>query len=174
MAEAHTWGLWTPIALEDEVQSRTLSWDVLTSPWPGSPVCLMDSCLPSPELSAQTERFPAFPRCPSLWTVPFPSVPLFPYSVREVCLLKRSLLQVSAPFLLSPCPPPIPRKQWVSIVCVYTCLVVYSLLSHPNYSTGTSLAVQWLRLGLPTQGMRVWSLVRELRSRMPRGHKIKT
>ena len=111
MAEAHTWGLWTPIALEDEVQSRTLSWDVLTSPWPGSPVCLMDSCLPSPELSAQTERFPAFPRCPSLWTVPFPSVPLFPYSVWEVCLLKRSLLQVSAPFLLSPCPPPSPGNS---------------------------------------------------------------
>lgn len=27
MAETHTWGLWMPIALEDEVQSPKLSWD---------------------------------------------------------------------------------------------------------------------------------------------------
>ena len=38
----------------------------------------------------------------------------------------------------------------------------------------TSLAVQWLRLPLlPMQGARVRSLVRELRSRMPRKKKKK-
>ena len=35
----------------------------------------------------------------------------------------------------------------------------------------TSLAVQWLRLRLPVQGVRVPSLVGKLRSHMPRGHK---
>ena len=41
----------------------------------------------------------------------------------------------------------------------------------PITSFRTSLVVQWLRLHLPIQGVRVWSLVRELRSHMPRGHK---
>ena len=36
---------------------------------------------------------------------------------------------------------------------------------------GTLLAVQWLRLHLPMQGVWVQSLVRELRSHMPRGQK---
>ena len=36
---------------------------------------------------------------------------------------------------------------------------------------GTSLAVQWLRLHLPVQGVRVRSLVGELRSHMLRGQK---
>ena len=36
---------------------------------------------------------------------------------------------------------------------------------------GTSLAVQWLRLCLPMQGVRVQSLVGELRSHRPRGQK---
>ena len=42
--------------------------------------------------------------------------------------------------------------------------------------TGTSPAVQWLRLclALPMQGMRVQSLVRELRSHMPHRQKTKT
>ena len=35
---------------------------------------------------------------------------------------------------------------------------------------GTSLVVQWLRVHLPTQGRGLWSLVRELRSRVPRGN----
>ena len=39
---------------------------------------------------------------------------------------------------------------------------------------GTSLAVQWLRLHLPMQGVRVRSLVWELRSHMPRGRKTKS
>ena len=39
---------------------------------------------------------------------------------------------------------------------------------------GTSLVVQWLRLGLPMQGVGVQSLVRELRSHVPHGQKIKT
>ena len=39
---------------------------------------------------------------------------------------------------------------------------------------GTSLAVQWLRLPLPMQGVWVWSLVGELRSHMPHGQKTKT
>ena len=34
--------------------------------------------------------------------------------------------------------------------------------------------VQWLRLHLPVQGIQVQSLVRELRSHMPCGQKIKT
>ena len=36
---------------------------------------------------------------------------------------------------------------------------------------GTFLAVQWLRLHLPMQGVQVWSLVRELRPHMTRGQK---
>ena len=36
---------------------------------------------------------------------------------------------------------------------------------------GTSLMVQWLRLDLPKQGAWVQSLVREMRSHMPRGQK---
>ena len=35
---------------------------------------------------------------------------------------------------------------------------------------GTSWVVQWLRIHLATQGTRVRSLVRELRSHMPRGN----
>jgi len=38
---------------------------------------------------------------------------------------------------------------------------------------GTSLAVQWLRLHLPMQGVWVQSLVRELRSHMPEKQKRK-
>ena len=36
-----------------------------------------------------------------------------------------------------------------------------------------SLAVQWLRLHLPTQGVQVWSLVGELRTHMPWNQKTK-
>ena len=39
---------------------------------------------------------------------------------------------------------------------------------------GTSLVVQWLRLRLPVQGVRVRSLVGELRSHMPGGQTTKT
>ena len=39
---------------------------------------------------------------------------------------------------------------------------------------GTSLVVQWIRLHLPMQGVRVQSLVGELRSHVPRGQKTKT
>ena len=39
---------------------------------------------------------------------------------------------------------------------------------------GTSLAVQWLRLCLPMQGLWVRSLVGKLRSHMPCGQKPKT
>ena len=38
---------------------------------------------------------------------------------------------------------------------------------------GTSLAVQWLRLRLPMQGVQVQSLDRELRSHMPHHQKTK-
>ena len=38
---------------------------------------------------------------------------------------------------------------------------------------GTSLAVQWLRLRLPMQGVQVQSLVGERRSHMPCGQKAK-
>ena len=40
--------------------------------------------------------------------------------------------------------------------------------------SGTSLAVQWLRLCLPMQGILVQSLAGELRSHMPCGQKAKT
>ena len=39
---------------------------------------------------------------------------------------------------------------------------------------GISLVAQWLRLCLPLQGVWVWSLVRQLGSRMPHGQKNKT
>ena len=38
---------------------------------------------------------------------------------------------------------------------------------------GSSLAVQWLRLRLPMQGLQVRSLDRELRVHMPLGQKTK-
>ena len=40
-------------------------------------------------------------------------------------------------------------------------------LGHQEFLGGTSLAVQWLRLRLPLQEVRVSSLVGELRSHMP-------
>ena len=43
-----------------------------------------------------------------------------------------------------------------------------------EYRGLTSLVVQWLRLCLPMQEVRVRSLVGELRSHMPRGQKTKT
>ena len=49
-----------------------------------------------------------------------------------------------------------------------------SLACHQELCTGTSLEVQWLRLRLPMQGVRVWSLVGELRSHMPPSQKTKT
>ena len=39
---------------------------------------------------------------------------------------------------------------------------------------GTSLAVQWLRIRLPMQGLRVRSLVRELKSHIPWGKLSRT
>ena len=42
----------------------------------------------------------------------------------------------------------------------------FSLL---KITLGTSLVLQWLKICLPMQGMRVESLVRELRSHMPWG-----
>ena len=45
------------------------------------------------------------------------------------------------------------------------------LVFSKNHVLGTSLAVQWLRLCLPMQGVQVQSLVGELRSPMPRGQK---
>ena len=39
---------------------------------------------------------------------------------------------------------------------------------------GTSLALQWLRLHLPVQGLWVQSQVRELRPHVPRGQETKT
>ena len=39
---------------------------------------------------------------------------------------------------------------------------------------GTSLVVQWLRLRLPKQGVKVRSLVGELGSHMPHGQKTRT
>ena len=41
------------------------------------------------------------------------------------------------------------------------------LICFKNLRTGTSLVVQWLRLMLPMQGVRVQSLVGELKSHMP-------
>ena len=43
----------------------------------------------------------------------------------------------------------------------------------PWQSSGWDLAVQWLSLHLPGSGMRVWSLVGEMRSHMTRGQKSK-
>ena len=48
------------------------------------------------------------------------------------------------------------------------------IINYKDQSFRTSLAVQWLRLHLPMQGVRVRSLVGELRSHMSRGQKIKT
>ena len=39
---------------------------------------------------------------------------------------------------------------------------------------GTTLVIQWLRICLPMQGTRVWSLVWELRSHLPRGNQATT
>ena len=52
--------------------------------------------------------------------------------------------------------------KMVNVLCILPQLKFLSKIQ-----TRTSLAVQWLRLCLPTQGMRVQSLVRGLRSHMP-------
>ena len=48
------------------------------------------------------------------------------------------------------------------------------LLQHQDCKTGTSLAVQWLRLCTSSEGIWVRSLVGEVRSRMQHGQKKKT
>ena len=54
------------------------------------------------------------------------------------------------------------------------CLSVkYTVGYFKSDDLGTSLAIQWLRLHASTTGGMVGSLVRELRSRMPRGAAIK-
>ena len=52
-------------------------------------------------------------------------------------------------------------------------LVVSQTLTKNELFYWASLGVQWLRLCLPMQGVRVHSLVRKLRSHMPRDQKIK-
>ena len=55
-------------------------------------------------------------------------------------------------------------KGWVdkqNVVETYN-----GILFHLKMEVGTSLAIQWLRLCLPMQEIRLWSLVEELRSHM--------
>ena len=47
---------------------------------------------------------------------------------------------------------------------------IFAFLTILESNRGTSLVVQWQRIHLTTQGTRVRSLVRELRSHMPRGN----
>ena len=61
----------------------------------------------------------------------------------------------------------------VSLSCELSQLASHISVSKTD-EVGTSLAVQWLRLCLPMQGVRVRSLVGELRSHMPRDQKTKT
>ena len=51
------------------------------------------------------------------------------------------------------------------------CVGQFSYAAFVNQSYGSSLLVQWLRIHLPMQGMRVQSLDEELGSHMPRGNK---
>ena len=65
--------------------------------------------------------------------------------------------------------------------CTFLLCVIYTRISFflqwsPPHTpsekiSGTSLVVQWLRIHLLMQGTRIWSLVEELRSHMPRGDK---
>ena len=50
---------------------------------------------------------------------------------------------------------------------------LHRILRSKSKGARTSLAIQRLRFYLPVQGVRVWSLVRELRSHMPPGQKKK-
>ena len=55
-------------------------------------------------------------------------------------------------------------KGWVdkqNVVETYN-----GILFDLKMEVGTSLAIQWLKLCLPMQGIRLWSLVEELRSQM--------
>ena len=52
------------------------------------------------------------------------------------------------------------------------CLCEYLLRSLKKF--GAFLAVQWLRLHLPLQGVQVWYLVGEIRAHMPQGHERET
>ena len=51
--------------------------------------------------------------------------------------------------------------------------IKYWIRDESESTTGTSLVAQWLRLHLPVQEVRAWSLVRELKSYMPLGKKPK-
>ena len=65
------------------------------------------------------------------------------------------------------------RKLLRALSGVPSCqIALHCLPSSFLRSAGTSVAVQWFRLRLPTQGVRVRSLVGELRSHMPCGQKI--
>ena len=68
----------------------------------------------------------------------------------------------------------IPDTLLVPLICLSFCRKGSLVISSSMANAGTSLAIQWLRLRLPMQGVRVWSLVGELRSHMPRGQKPKT
>ena len=100
-------------------------------------------------------------------SLPFlPWVICLPHSPRQeispsITLLKPARLLVSS----------------TSLVCPYTCLSCYHhFLSHHRVLPwllkeliGTSLAVWWLHVHLPMQGMQVWSVVTELRFHMLQG-----
>ena len=76
----------------------------------------------------------------------------------------------SAPSFIS-CPSFSPQLH-TEILTFPFFLLIHSFIQ--NTFTGTSLAVQWLGLRLPMQGVWVRSLVGEIRSHMPHGQKTKT
>ena len=69
------------------------------------------------------------------------------------------------------------EKNFFSKLCSGLALIkkkiFFSIPQNRNIPLGTSLAVQWLRLRLPIQGVWVRSLVRELRSHMRHSQKTK-
>ena len=67
-----------------------------------------------------------------------------------------------------------PGKPWQHLQSVSMPILLIKMCRYDATSLGTSLVVQWLRLCLPMQGVRIHSLFGDLRSHMPCGPKSKT
>ena len=71
------------------------------------------------------------------------------------------------------CLSPVTLEVLIAKVPNTSCCFLSAFVHHQILQWETSLAVHWLRLCFPVQGVRVWSLVEELRSYMPQDQKAK-
>ena len=66
------------------------------------------------------------------------------------------------------------QSNYISANFILWCEFCLQMIHLKGCTVWTSLLVQWIRIHLQMQGVCVWSLVRELRSHMPRGQNTTT